>query len=213
MVLFALGGCRAEPTAPGDEADGDLATPALAISDGAHGGSPHFFFLPPLARAPRPAGTFDPGLTPTVTICALNAQGCARTIATYTVNGGPGGERIVVHPAEEHYAVKWKTREFNLRNAVNYRVTVSVGEATLGFVDVDLVRSEAGLRNVDTDEYVGLVNGRTLPIRFRVESGAVGGILISPESAEVGVGDQIQFSATLLDGGGQQLPPANLMVE
>ncbi|MBK8410582.1 MAG: thrombospondin type 3 repeat-containing protein, partial [Sandaracinaceae bacterium] len=41
----------------------------------------------------------------------------------------------------------------------------------LGHADVALVATGGGLRAVDDSQFVGVVNGRTLPIKFRVERG------------------------------------------
>lgn len=57
--------------------------------------------------------------------------------------------------------------------AKTYRIRVFVGAAQLGFADVDVVSSGSQLKNVATDEFIGLVQGKTLPIRFRIEHGAV----------------------------------------
>ena len=49
-----LAGCDTGPTAPPDRA-------SLSISDGAHLGNPHFFFLPSMVpKMPSTSGTFDP---------------------------------------------------------------------------------------------------------------------------------------------------------
>ena len=87
-----------EMTNPADEAP-RIGGPALAISDGAHGGNPHFFFLPPLVPNPNPTGTFDPAVTPTVVICALSGSACGATIATYTTTTGPNGEVVKLQAA------------------------------------------------------------------------------------------------------------------
>ena len=38
-----------------------------------------------------------------------------------------------------------------------------------------MVNSGKDLKNVDTNEYIALKDGRTLPIKFRIEEGAIGG--------------------------------------
>src|SRR5262245_1736375 len=64
-------GCDATPpTVPPVEA------PSYAISDGAHGGLPHFFFLPPMVPPPPFTGVFDATLEPVVEICALTGSDC-----------------------------------------------------------------------------------------------------------------------------------------
>jgi len=48
-----------------------------------------------------------------------------------------------------------------------------VGGVELGFADIDPVSTGKELKNVQTGEYIGLVDGRTLPIKFRIENGAL----------------------------------------
>jgi Tol biopolymer transport system component len=175
------------------------AAPAFAMSDGAHGGNPHFFFLPSLAPAPSFTGTFDPAAAPTVVICALNGSACGSTIATYTTSTGPGGEVVKVQAAQEQYLVNWKTDEFALSDAVNYRVQVLVGQVLLGYADVDVAKHASEFKNPNTGEPIALLNGRTLPIKFRIENGIVGSIAVSPSSADIEVGETQQFQVTVLD--------------
>lgn len=52
-----------------------------------------------------------------------------------------------------------------------YRIRVSLREMELGYVDVDVLSSGSELRNVDTGEFVPLLDGRTLSIKFRLEYG------------------------------------------
>jgi Big-like domain-containing protein len=194
-VAVALFGCDStdQPTAP------DSAPPAYAISDAAHEGMPHFFLLPPLVDAPRAQGTFDATLAPTVEICALRSSACGEIIASFTKEAGPGGEVITVDPEQEQYQVEWKTREFALSDAINYRIVVRVGAVLLGYVDVDVARNASQFKNLNTNEVIGLVDGRTLPIKFRPERGIPGRLGASPAEARVGVGDQRQLHAVVYD--------------
>jgi Tol biopolymer transport system component len=173
--------------------------PSFAISDGAHSGNPHFFFLPSLVPDPSPTGTFDPAVAPTVVICALSGSACGSTIATYTTTTGPGGEVVTLQAAQEQYLVNWKTDEFALSDAVNYRIQVLVGQVLLGFADVDIAKHASEFKNPNTGDPIGLINGRTLPIKFRIETGIVGSIAVSPTSADIEVGETQQFQATVLD--------------
>ena len=146
--------------------------PALGISDGAHsGGNQDFFFLPPVAANPSnhpffEAGRFNAKLSPTVTICKLNsdADACETEVKTF-----PAAE---VSVADQQYKVNWDTKSTPLTLSRMYRISVNVGSETVGYVDVDPVSNGSQLRNVNTDEYIGLVDGRTLPIKFRIEKGA-----------------------------------------
>ena len=203
LVAAGLTGCAdQDPTATDltttTEASGTTA-PSFALSDGAHGGNPHFFFLPSLVPDPSPTGTFDPAVAPTVVICALSGATCGSTIATYTTTTGPGGEVVALQAAQEQYLVNWKTDAFALNDAVNYRIQVLVGQVLLGFADVDVAKHASAFKNPNTGDPIDLINGRTLPIKFRIETGIVGSIALSPTSGDIEVGETQQFQATVLD--------------
>ncbi|HWP36166.1 MAG TPA: PQQ-binding-like beta-propeller repeat protein, partial [Gemmatimonadales bacterium] len=133
--------------------------PSLAISDGATGGNAHFYFLPPLVPRPSPTGVFDPTLEPIVRI---------------TANGSPLMDLPATpSAADEHYHVNWHTNGAGLNPRVTYRLTVLAEGVALGFADVIVLPNGKGLKNINTGEYVGLADGRTLPIKFRIEKGAI----------------------------------------
>ena len=150
------------------------ARPALSISDGAHGGNAHFFFLPPIVPAPAPTGTFDASVSPEVRICQWNGSSCVVEIAAYSLTSGTGGELVKVDDVAQHYQVNWHTKLFALVLGAQYRIRVLVGNQELGHADVNPVSGGQGLKNVDTGEYIALKDGSTLPIKFRIEVGAVG---------------------------------------
>src|SRR5262245_52402540 len=144
-----------------------------SFSDGAHAGNPDFFFLPPLFRSPTTdpnyeATAFNADVRPTVEICELGAllppspvRPCARTITTF------GPDAVARDLANQQYTVNWRTDESDLDLNKEYRIRVLLGSVELGFADVDPVGTGSQLRNVNTGEYIGLVDGRTLPIKFR----------------------------------------------
>lgn len=132
---------------------------ATVISDGQTGGNAHFFFLPPMVKAPTVGGVFDAGRAPMVTI-TRGATLVAELPAALDTDG-------------EQYKAVWHTNQSALDLGAIYRITVRVNGHVLGFADVDVVANGAQLKNVNTGEYIGLVDGRSLPIKFRVEVGAV----------------------------------------
>lgn len=146
-----------------------------SISDGAHSrGNPHFFFLPPMVSEPTVNGTFDGTLGPRVVICDWNGTDCVvPVLAEFTTTTGPGSETVRLSAGEELYIVNWHTDQFNLNPSKLYRVRVLVGSTELGHADVKPVRTGGELNNVDTQELVPLLNGRTLPIKFRIELGGI----------------------------------------
>lgn len=167
--------------------DDRLTGPLASISDAAHlAGNRNFFFLPPLVRDPSgspdydPLG-FDPTVRPAVLICRLEDALCAASQPAgfpqlYTMEGGPDGETVRLLEADQQFVVKWHAGDFHLNPASDYRITVLVRDAPLGHADVDIVNDGRELRNVNTNEFIGLIDGRTLSIKFRIERGAIAAI-------------------------------------
>jgi hypothetical protein len=138
-----------------------------AVSDGAHGGTRGFYFLAPLVRDPAHDGVFDADASPAVEVCA--SRDCATLLASFTVDDGSGSEAVRLDREREHYIVNWHTDRTGAVAGSTYRVRVRVGNAVLGHVDVQIAGNGRDARNVDADQAIALVDGRTLPIRFRIE--------------------------------------------
>jgi hypothetical protein len=178
-------------------------SPMYAVSDGAHDGNPDFFFLSPLFKNPSSNPNFEPAafngsLRPAVEICELGAPAPDNTRACVA---GPPIRRFApgtvnVSTADQQYHVNWNTDESSLNVTSYYRIRVLVGPTELGFADLDPVSSGKDLKNVQTGEYIGLVDGRTLPIKFRIESGALCAADGTPCASE---------TITLAQGGGIEL--------
>ena len=187
----------------GDSGDGPAAARAvssgrqLQISDALHsGGTRGFYWLPPVVPRAAYRGDFLPDLDPRVRIDELRPDGTvARTLATFTRSTGPGGERVRVHlergghDPDDHdrdddpsgyYYVRWSTHCAALSPAATYRIRALVPQAggglrELGFADVDVVRNAREVRAVDRDDFVPLVAGQTLRIKFRIDRPCVDG--------------------------------------
>ena len=193
-AILAAAACTADGRSPTAVLDG----PRKTISDAAHSGAvPGFYFLPPMVPQPTYSGTFDAALQPRVEICELSGTSCGTTIATFTF--GTGASNVKVDAAGQTYQVNWKTSDSNLDVNKNYRISVYQGTFLLGFADVDVVGTAKDLKNVDTQQYIPLLDDRTLPIKFRVETGIPAFVAVSPASDSVYVGDTRQFTATVTD--------------
>ncbi len=158
---------------------------SFTISDGAHSapgvnGNPEFFFLPPLTGDPSGNSNFDAGkfawrLRPVVLVYALPTtawdpgEGPDKCVFNTPAVYGP--ERGVVQPPVEQYAVNWNTPTDLL--AGTYRVCVfsSSGGTLLGFLDVQPV--QGGMKNAKSGDTYLFQDGRTLPVKFRIETGAL----------------------------------------
>ena len=151
--------------------------PSMVIVDGAHGGgNPFFHFLPPLVDNPG-SGVNVTDLSPVVDICVWNGSTCGATIAHYTTDLAtttttqPGNSETV-RQSGDGYIVNWHSRDFDLTVGGIYRICVSAGSQRLGHADVDVVGSGKDLKNIDSNQFIALLDGRTLPIKFRIEDGA-----------------------------------------
>jgi len=158
---------------------GDLTTgagsPDLLISDALHDdGNEHFFWLPPMVGQPGSFnGPFDAMQSPVLRICDLT-DCSGLVIAEYSMTTGPGSETIRLSAADEHYIVNWHTSDFDVSPGPTYRIVVSTNGTLLGYADVQLGATGKEVKNITTNETIGLLDGRTLPIKFRIEEGAVG---------------------------------------
>jgi N-acetylneuraminic acid mutarotase len=200
-VAISLSACTDPGITPPPRAYG--ATVTAEILDGAHGGNSRFFFLSPLVPNPATQGVFDNGVSPVVTICAMIGTTCGTgagdLIATYSMTTGPGSETVRVSTDDRLYIVNWQTDNFALDPAKHYRIGVTIANTSVGHADVDVVSSGREIKNVATGEFVPLLNGRTLPIKFRIEAGIVVSLSVSPSSAQVATGETIVFTAGLSD--------------
>ena len=133
--------------------------PSAAIVDGAAEGNSHFFFLPPMVKAPSYSGTFDGSLSPVVRI--TGDDGFLAELGTE------------VNEEEESYQLNWHTGRFNLTPETAYRIAVLVEGQELGSADVVVADKGNQSRQYRTQPVVVVKNGRTLPIKFRIEEGAL----------------------------------------
>ncbi|TMC67287.1 MAG: hypothetical protein E6J18_16365, partial [Chloroflexi bacterium] len=174
-VSLVLVGCAERVNAPTAARPG---APSFEIRDGAHNnGNPHFYFLPPIVASPNATGSFDATQAPSVTVCQLASSGCP-VIAQFSMTTGTGSAVVRVDAASQSYVVNWQTDQCvtgpcTLPSGNVYRIRVLVASTELGHADVQVVVSQQEAKNVNTGEFFPLVDGRTLPVKFRIEQGAV----------------------------------------
>lgn len=212
LTLISLSACNGDsvvkPTAS--------PSPTNAISDATHNAigftsNPDFFFLPPMVGNPSgspkwDAGAFNASLRPTVEICASAAL-TESTVATSPCTPMPPALAAALDAGAEQYQVNWKVPT---SSTIFYRITVKVGSTTLGFADVETASNASQLKNVATGEFIPLTDGRTLPIKFRVERYALcavpgvgpctsvsGDIAVAPVTVFTGTPDASGISTTV----------------
>ncbi|OLC73337.1 MAG: hypothetical protein AUH78_14085 [Gemmatimonadetes bacterium 13_1_40CM_4_69_8] len=183
------------------------AGPAYLISDGAHSGNANFFFLPPLVPDPSAffhAGTFNSALSPVVDVCTLSDDprlhpappdpGAASCV------GSPvfGPATMALDLTSQQYTLNWDTKSPTLLDATKfYRIFVrgAASGTALGSLDVDPV--DQGLKNLKTGDVVQFQDGRTIPIKVRIEQGAFGST--NPDHVEQVVPNNITSPTGTLD--------------
>lgn len=169
LTLVSLSACNGDKVVQPTASPG---SPTNVISDATHTTSgfsnPDFFFLPPMVKDPSGsplwnAGAFNATLAPTIDVCpstsastAVFADPCAPS-ATLAAH---------VDVTAEHYQANWQVP---VDATVFYRLVVKVGHKVLGFADVQTAANMAAIKSLSTGEYVNLVDGRTLPIKVRIE--------------------------------------------
>ena len=166
LTLISLSACNGDKI--GQPISSPLAPPSRSISDGTYAlGNPDFFFLPPMVKNPSAspnwtAGGFNGTLHPVVHICEMTGT----TEATATLTSTCSDLATSVSLTDELYYVNWQVPS---SSTVFYRLSIIVGTKVLGWADVETATNASQLKNVTTGEYVPLVDGRTLPVKFRIE--------------------------------------------
>jgi hypothetical protein len=163
-ALVMACGCAADQPGP----DQIAASSEAIISDEAHGGLTGLFFLPPLVPAATLTGTFDATLSPVVEIDQIDPTTGNQlgVVATFSTTSGSGSETVRVDTSGADYIVNWHTRNYDLSTSLRYRIRVLLGSKVAGFADVDVVATRAELKNVNTQQYVPLLDDGTLQIKF-----------------------------------------------
>src|SRR6266550_1239866 len=196
--------------------------PEFAISDGVHeGGTPGFYFLPPMVAQPAFSGSFDADiatLNPQIAICDItdgpdnNCGGAGGTSAliVFTTTSTPA---ITVDPTTEQYGVSWDTRAAGFADHT-YRVHVTAGAGgarrELGLADVLLTTKPGQAKHVAPGDLIVVKDGRPLPIHFRIETGIVGSVSVSAATPSVATGGTDLLTATVQDLHGAPLVGASV---
>lgn len=175
-AVVGLVACRTESTLQPNQP-----TLNALIVDGAHAGNPNFFFLPPLVPSPVGSANYDAGkfnahLSPFVEVCELAANPILvpNTDCKTSTPLVFGPAKMSLDATSEQYQLNWDTKSSGLSLTSFYRISVrgSARGTVLGLVDVDPITG--GVKNLKTGDVVQFQDGRTLPIKVRIEQGAFG---------------------------------------
>ena len=136
-------------------------------------------------------------LKPAVEICELvDAVGGGRQCIPGAALKRFDPSAVTASTVDQQYQVNWRTDDSHLDVNKYYRIRVLVGSALLGFADVDPVSSGSQLKNLLTNEYIPLLDGRTLPIKFRIENRALcapGALACGAKTINLDQGGQIEL--------------------
>lgn len=128
-----------------------------------------FSFLPPLPVAPT-TGEFDDGLLNDLTVEICAPASCGTSLVTsFSAAGSVSREVLKLDPVAEQYQVNWNTGNHDLSASKLYRIRVLVLGLEIGHADVEMVSTGKELKDLATGSTIGLVDGRTLPVKFRVD--------------------------------------------
>ena len=191
--------------------------PTALVLDGAHNGDPEFFFLPPLVPDPSTDPNFDPAkfdatLAPTVEVCRLTGDprsGPVFCVANAALVFGP--VNAILDLTSQQYRVNWDTKSPTLLDPSQFyriRVRGAAGKSVLGSLDVDPV--DQGIKNLRSGDVVQFPDGRTLPIKFRIEQGERCTFNADCVTQVVGAGGAIIITSEAgrgVTGGGVAIPP------
>jgi hypothetical protein len=148
-----------------------ISKPNALIQDAnQNGGNAFFFWTAPVVNQQPPASqVLSKQLSPVVTITNEGPAGSSASCVKGPVRTFSGSDITV---SDSRFHVNWHTDQDNLNADCTYRITVTTGGTRLGFADVDVVTSGKQLKNVNTQQYIPLLDDRTLPIQFFIGVGS-----------------------------------------
>ena len=194
LVVGACGDSNTAPAAP-NRTVAPAPGASFSIYDGAHGGSERFYFLPPLVSNPKIGPANDEAIYPalTVTVCALNGTACVgdpivRFVAP--VGGKCTGLGVQCLALDgNHYIATWKSGDYATSTTTDYRATVAASGVELGHVDIDVLAKKDKAKT----DFIGLSQGDQLLIPFRVFSGVIKSITLTPADTSITAGGAFQY--------------------
>ncbi len=223
-LLLLAAACRdGTPTGP-DAAGADL--PGYSINDAGHlAGVPQFYWLPPTVPNPGPtvSGTFDGGLLGAAgAYPQLEVRVCAPGVTTLCPASGAGSfasfdgygttPAITMDAAKGNYQLLWNPNGLaagsTYRSWVLAKVSANASPLPLGSADVKVVATSKQLKQVNPNDYVGLVAGNPLYLKFTVRTGIAGAVTVVLGTSVLVPGGTTTATATVTDLHGDPLAGA-----
>ena len=176
VSLAAVSACADSSRLAGPERSVSAAGPSASIQDAAHGGIAGFYFLAPLVSQPSDSGTLDTTQSNNlrVDVCPLAADPSVQTCQGPAVTVSATSP-VFIDVNGNHYQVNWQTDATAFPANMYYRVSVMdiATGAAWGHVDVYLGSTGQGFHSINTTDFTPLLDGRTVPIKFRIDNGAI----------------------------------------
>lgn len=214
-LLLLAAACRdGAPTGP-DAAGADL--PGYSISDAGHlAGVPQFYWLPPTVPNPGPTvtGTFDDQLLGAAGVYPqLEVRVCPPGVTELCPASGAGSfasfngfgttPAITMDAAKGNYQLLWNPNGLaagsTYRSWVLARVSANASPLPLGYADVKVVANSKQLKQVNPADYVGLVAGNPLYLKFTVRTGIAGAVSVALGTSTLFPGGTTTATATVTD--------------
>lgn len=163
LVTLGVSACSDRMTDPRQLRPGQA---GKEIVDGNHGGNTDVFFLPPIVGNPNKApGYGDPFQAGLPVSFVITDQSTNAVVKTFPPSG------VQVDLTNQFYSANWNTKGTPIDLTHQYRIQVAVGTKNIAHADVVFGADARSLKNVDTDDFITLVDGQTLPIKVRIEQG------------------------------------------
>ena len=198
LTLVFTASCGEDATQP----DSLRPDHAGAISDHQTGDNDGFWWLAPMVQQPVVMGTFQANASPAIEICEWDGVTCS-TVAMFTLGSGMTLEA-------GHFQVNFDTQAYELALEKTYRIVAlsdefpELGRLVLGFADFAIAENGREAKNLSAGgETIGLVDGRTLPIKFFVNERAYPYAIAEETAADPALDDlcEVNCSVTFVESG------------
>lgn len=168
LAAAGLFACHDTPTAPSL----DRAHPRSALVVPGDSTAPDVAFLPPLGSRHQPRGEIDTTLAPSVSICRLAAttagSACSADTVARFASDTALADSLRVTLAAQSYLARWRTGTITPDTGTAYRITVALGDTTVGATDLKIVPDGYVPTADDSARFSTLAPRQFLDVRFQI---------------------------------------------